>query len=259
MAKRDYRNFSYRPIYGFTIKTPQKNRTKKLGKDICFADAFRVLTAGNTEYKGVYHLKCLKEFDAKSGNYCSLTKHQVLAILRYMRNTFDIKTYLCDRQDYYLFRFEIIGKPIKHKWVLTFSRVFFEFPYNEFAKDVFRIREQKIVQDGITYRTKNFLEVYDIIHNSFRGFYGGGHCLCCYPVLDWSHSLVKKRLNASLERVQDAFPGERKYWDAFNEVAKTYDTFYNIDWDEDFEERMKVYSKNFITLKQIKYENIHRR
>ena len=74
-----------------------------------------------------------------------------------MRRVFDIKIKFAETEENYIIKLEVVGKPVKHKFILTFCRVFFEFPYNEIAKDVFRIREKGTVR-GINYANKSFLE-----------------------------------------------------------------------------------------------------
>ena len=80
-----------------------------------------------------------------------------------MRKTFKISVYLTETDSNYVFTFKVIGKPIKHKFVLTFSRVFFEFPYNEIAKDVLRLREIGIFNNINYSHNKELLDKCEVL------------------------------------------------------------------------------------------------
>ena len=132
----NYNWFGYRPDYGFELYFGNEliDKVSKVPQAACFSRVFGSFCYGHgVEYRGKYTLRCRKKFVAESGNYCSLEKPDILKILRYMRKAFDIKITLKETDSNYIFDIDIVGKSIKHKFVLTFCIVFFEFPYNEIA------------------------------------------------------------------------------------------------------------------------------
>lgn len=259
---RDYRNFSYRPDYGYQI---YRNGTldqecKSVKGAPCFGQVFNLFYGQNDIiFKGIYTLKCRKKFKRCSGNFCSMNREEVLKIVHFMRRSFEIGISLVETEDNFEFKFTIEGKPIKHKFILTFSRVFFEFPYNEIARDVLRMRALGTV-DGIYYTNRSFLEMYSVIFAIYQNYVGGGHSLFLYPQIDVRLKIAKERFQESLGRVQSVYPGDEKLYRQLKTSRKTA----SIDWEEDFESRVALYSENFKIIKDLKNgkknnKNIRRR
>lgn len=247
---RDYNGFSYRPDYGYEIYTNGQlvNKEKKVKYAACFAEVFRIFWDRKTEiFEGIYTLRCRKEFVYESGNFCALTKPEILKIMKYMRKTFRISVYLTETKQDYVFTFKIIGKPIKHKFVLTFSRVFFEFPYNELARDVFRLRDlDKFC--GISVAHKSFLELFQLVTASYSNGICNGHSLFQYPNTSLPMSMLEKAFNNGLAQVQSVYPGSR---DLYHEM-KMSNRSRNIDWDNGFVNRVERYSDNFKIIRKRK-------
>ena len=248
----DYNWFGYNPDYGFKLYCDDRliDRSEKVIGAACFSKVFGYLTYRSKIYKGTYTLRCRKEFKAGSGNYCSLERFEILKILRYMRKTFDIKITLRETDENFIFDFYIEGKPVKHKFVLTFTRVFFEYPYNEIAKDIFRIRSLGKI-NGVDFTHKSFLEIYNLLWCTYMTYFGGGHSLFCYPSYNIHISTLKHAFEVGLGRVQDVYVGEEKL---YNKVYKNKLNPNKIDWTINFEKRVSSYSKNFEIIKKYKSE-----
>lgn len=250
---RDYRNFSYRPDYGYQI---YRNGTldqecKSVKGAPCFGQVFNLFYGQNDIiFKGIYTLKCRKKFKRCSGNFCSMNREEVLKIVHFMRRSFEMGISLVETEDNFEFKFTIEGKPIKHKFILTFSRVFFEFPYNEIARDVLRMRALGTV-DGICYTNRSFLEMYSVIFAIYQNYVGGGHSLFLYPQLDVRLKIAKDRFQEDLGRVQSVYPGEEKVF----RKMKTCNRTVSINWEEDFQKRVALYSENFKIIKDLKNGN----
>lgn len=247
----DYRNFSYRPDYGFILKNATGRvieQSDHVQWAACFSHVFSLLRGTQNTYHGTYTLRCRKEFVYESGNYCSLEKAQILKILRYMRKNLDIKIHLTDTPDNYVFVFDISGKPIKHKFVLTFSRVFFEFPYNEIAKDVLRLRAMGTI-DGVDYTHKSFLELYHNMLMLYQRGWGAGHSLFYYPSYELPIKHLKAMFEKGCERVQGVYEGS---YDFSKKFPRSNTSIYRIDWEDGFDRRAGQYSEKFKILRKLK-------
>lgn len=248
----NYAGFSYRPDYGFKLyrKGQLVEQRNSVQHAACFSRVFNWFDGHTYEdYKGIYTLRCRKQFKERSGNYCSLERPQILKILRYMRRVFEIQITLTEDEVNYIFDFTIEGKPIKHKFVLTFSRVFFEFPYNEMAKDVLRLQEIK--RDDVNFNKQGFLKLYHILCCSYISFWGSNHSPFIYPCTTVSTQRLRKAFKDGKPRVQDVFKGSEALGDKFSK-AKLRETALSVDWDIDFEKREKTYYKQFKILKDAK-------
>ena len=254
----DYHGFGYRPDYGFEL---YRNGTL-VDKDAhvewaaCFSRVFHLLTGPDREYYGVYTLRCRKKFRENSGNYCTLDKPDILKMMRYMRRVCGINIHLSEDDVNYTFVFKITGKPIRHKFVLTFSRVFFEFPYTEFAKDVFKLRAQGVV-NGVDYTHRNFLELFNIVSATYWDGWGTNHALWAYASAGVTTQHLRKQLQSNISRVQDVLDGKEKVQRKIKRLGEPA----NIEWEEDFEKRVVKYSENFQIIKNIKQneKNLRRR
>lgn len=257
---RDYNGFSYRPDYGYEIyqdgKLVHKEQTVRWAA--CFAAVFRQYYSRNQEvFESTYTLRCRKEFAYGSGNFCVLTKPEIRRILQYMRKTFKISVSFTETAINYIFTFKIVGKPIKHKFILTFSRVFFEFPYNELARDVFRLRElDKFC--GISVAHKSFLELFQLVTSSYSNGICNGHSLFRYPNASLPVAKMLEAFEAGISQVQNVYEGDPKLYAGFNISNNNR----RIDWDNGFKNRIGRYSDNFKIIRKQKQndkKNIRRR
>lgn len=245
--KHNYYNFSYKILYGFELYQGEKLIIEEDQINwVCFFRAFERLEKVGETYHGIYTLYFNKEFIPESGNFCVLNKDEIFKVLRYMRKTFDIKAYFKENDKKYIIKLDITGTPVKHKFILTFSRAFYEFPYNEFAKEVFRVRNYGTV-DGMTFCNKSFLEVFQLLRFIYKWYIGGGHDLFNYP----SKSLPSKTLTKVFEkgeyRVQDVYKGEYKLYCMFPWVRRG--DVKRRDWDKGLGKRMHLYVKYYKKLK----------
>lgn len=251
---RDYSYFGCRPRYECEIYL-RKKLVHKLsyleGTEPCFRHIFRYFDNKRANFRGIYKLVCRKEFRHGSGNYCSLSKENIMKIIRYMRNSLHVHVNFKNTPDMYIFTFEIFGKPIKHKWVLTFSRVFFEWPYNEMAVDVFRIREAKSI-NGVDITHKSFLELYNLTISAYKHCIGQEQSLFKNLGVDLTGKELEEIFNSNLRYVQEVCCTNE-----YNELLEllNYDysiNFLKVDLDDTFKSRFELYSKNYEIIKQFK-------
>ena len=254
---RDYAGFGYKPDYGYKIFLKNKliGSCDVVKYAVCFSEVFCIFgTKVYQSYYAEYTLRCRKKFVEHSGNYCSLAKAQIYKILRYMRTAFKMQVTLTEDPDNYIFLFKVEGMPIKHKWILTFSRVFFEFPYNEMARDVLYLRDKGIVK-GINYTHKSFLELFHLIY--FTCAEGCGHSLWLYPSLEVPIKHLQQTFTTATKRVHSVYEGD---WSYRNQLSYLRN-YTRLDWDENFNARSIKYSENYKILKQLRQheKNIRRR
>lgn len=247
---RDYAYYSYSPDYGFELYQNDKlvDKDKQVKGAACFARVFRDLDSGanNLEYTGTYTLRCKKEFKKRSGNFCVVNKSEIRRILRYIRESLEVDISMEDTPDNYIFTMNIEGKPIKHKFALTFLRVFYEFPYNEFAKEALRLRDMDVIP-GLKHMS--FLKIFFIICVSFRDHDHFGHTLFGDCPRNLSISRLRKAYKEGKNRVQEVYSGKNC---AYKRIDCTYNDFSCFDWETNIEERLKTYSDNFKILRNEK-------
>lgn len=251
---RDYNYFGFHPQYSCKLYYDEKlvkTASYLSGTEPCFREVFHYFYGMSRIYKGIYKLQCNKEFRTGSGNYCSLNKTHIMKIIRYMRNSLDVNIKLTDTPDKYIFDIEIIGRPIKHKWILTFCRVFYEWPYNEMAVDVFRIREAKTLS-GIDITHKSFLELYNLTISAYKCYIGAEQSLFKNLGVDLTGKELKRKFDTNTTRVQFVcdFDKSNALYDL---LEKHYsDSYRKVDLEKTFPKRLELYSKNYEIIKNFK-------
>ena len=258
----NYRDFSYRPDYGYRVYYEDGRlleSTDKVEYAACFAEVFRLFNYKKyNNMKGVYTLRCRKEFVEESGNFCTLDINQIRRVMRFMRRYFEVKISMLDTPDNYVFTINVEGKPIKHKVVLTFSRVFFEYPYNEIAKEVLRLQDHGVI-NGVSCKHTSFLFLFNVIVDYYTRHYGKGHDIFYYPCSEVKRSLLIQAFQEGRDRVQDVYVGSHD----LQKKLKYYDgNMYRAGWsDYGFKNRLEKYSENFQIIKEFKRnaKNIRRR
>jgi hypothetical protein len=248
---RQYRGIYYKPDYGYELKQNDRlvSHSKKVEGAACFARVFNFFD-GKTkrDFDGTYTLKCRKKFDPRSGNFCPMSGDQVRKVLRYMRTTFEMGVGFKETDEDYVLTFKIQGKPVKHKFILTFSRVFFEYPYNEMALDIFKLREAGPI-NGISYRNKSFLDLYHLLHAVYSNYVGMGHALFCYTLREPLLKPLHAAFEEGLPRIHDIYKSDDT---AYKKIKRWKNGVVRIDWEIGFEERAACYAENFEILKQLK-------
>ena len=207
-------------------------------KKPCFRLVYEALRSPAFIYEGTYTIQCNKE-SSQYNNYCILSKKQIITLLKYLRINYKIKTRLKETQDSYFITLHIVGKPIKHKWILAWSRAFYEAPFNLFARDVFRLRELKSV-DGIYFANQDFFKLYSICAYSSSIGLGRDSSLWTGTRLLMSKQDIWSKLNASTSRV----------WDVINTPIVRLSSFSALrtNWDKLDSTRISVYCNNYKTI-----------
>lgn len=247
---RNYRFYNYYPDYGYAVHLDGNLLAAKefVPHAVCFREVFTVLERqlNTTDVQGVYTLRCRKEFKEGTGNFCVVNKSEIKRLLRYMRDSLQVEISMEDTLDNYVFTMKVDGKPIKHKFALTFLRVFYEYPYNEWAKEAFRIRDLDAIP-GIKHMS--FLKIFYIIRTTFSQHDHGGHSLFDVHTRKLSIHRYRKACEEGKARVQQVYNQRGRG----PEYKRLYlQNFTQMDWDADIDKRIETYSENFRLLRNEK-------
>lgn len=251
--KIDFRGSNNRVYYDIQFTSPENKHFISGTTTLCYHTIFEYLDryGPSKNIEGIYKINCKKEYTG--GNVCLLAKDQIKSVLRYMRTTFQIKTKLEEDNEYYYITFEISGKKVKHKFVMSFSRVFYELPYTLYASEVFRLRKAERYQD-VYYKNLNFLELYQLVTHAYGnvlGYETNKLFLEYYVALDVSVKTIQNYINQNNIRIQTCFSrSEFSYRTQY--IPKSLGEYYNIDWDKNMEERFDHYNKLFKLIKDEK-------
>lgn len=251
--KTDFRGVNSRVNYSIEFISPNQKHFESGNNRICYHEIFNYLSdfTPSTNIEGIYTIRCNKVY--RGDNICLLAKDQIKSVLRYMRTTFQIKTKLEEDKKCYCITFKIIGKAIKHKFVMSFSRVFYELPYTLYASEVFRLKNAGRYQD-VYYKNINFLELYQLVTHAYGnivGYESNKLFSEYYVALDVSVKTIQGYINRSNTTIRGCFQRSQfNYRPQYH--ARGISDYYTIDWDENMEERFSNYNKLFKLIKNAK-------
>lgn len=251
--KIDFRGSNSRVFYNIQFTSPENKQFISGTNKLCYATIFEYLDTytPSKNIEGTYTISCKKVYTGN--NVCLLAKDQIKSVLRYMRTTFQIKTKLEEDKEHYHITFKISGKKVKHKFVMSFSRVFYELPYTLYASEVFRLRKAERYQD-VYYKNINFLELYQLVTHAYGnvlGYETNKLFLEYYVALDVSVKTIQNYINQNNIRIQTCFSkSEFPYRSQYR--IKSLNEYYDIDWDKNMEERFDHYNKLFKLIKDEK-------
>lgn len=241
----DFRYRNYYTIY--KAKVTNKFDTITFETDgyvtkYCFYDVYCSFEYNSRTYKGTYSVKCMKEYTAPRNNYCFLTKKEIKTLLKYLEINYNITTQLEEDDTAYYITFNVIGKPVKHKWILAWSRAFYEFPFNFLAKDVFRLRKLKRYED-VYFANQDFFKLYTIcVYSSNIGIERDSSLWKTTQCLI-DKKTVKHNLTKSLKYVWDVIDTpKRSSLPMFDAVYQNFDELTN--------DRISIYCSNYKLIKE---------
>jgi hypothetical protein len=251
--KIDFRGSNSRVHYDIKFTSPEQKHFTSGTSRLCYGTIFNYLDGytSSRNIEGVYTITCKKVY--RGNNFCMLTKDQIKSVLRYMRTTFQIGTRLKEDDENYYITFKINGKKVKHKFVMSFSRVFYELPYTLYASEVFRLRKAERYQD-VYYKNMNFLELYQLVTHTYGNEFGyttNKLFLENYIALDVSVKTIQNYINRSNPRIQPCFENSKCSYRRKYTIKDLYN-YYDIDWDENMEMRFDNYNKLFKIIKNEK-------
>ena len=252
--KIDFRGSNSRVYYDIKFTSPVRKHFISGPARICYHDIFVYLDntyTSSRNIEGVYTITCKKVYNGN--NFCMLAKDQIKSVLRYMRTTFQIGTRLKEDDENYYITFKINGKKIKHKFIMSFSRVFYELPYTLYASEVFRLRKAERYQD-VYYNNINFLELYQLVTHAYGNMLGYETNKLFpeyYIALDVSVKTIQNYINRSNSRIHSCFESSQFSYKSDYHIQNLND-YYDIDWDENMEERFDNYNELFKIIKNAK-------
>lgn len=252
--KIDFRGSNSRVYYDIKFTSPEQKHFISGNCRICYHEIFNYLDDNyipSKNIEGVYTITCKKVYNGD--NICLLAKDQIKSVLRYMRTTFQIETKLKEDDEHYYITFKISGKKVKHKFVMSFSRVFYELPYTLYASEVFRLRKAERYQD-VYYKNMNFLELYQLVTHAYgniAGYESNKLFPESYIALDVSVKTIQNYINRSNITIRNCFRNSQFYYRQEYQ-SHSIGNYYNIDWDENMEERFDNYNELFKIIKNAK-------
>ncbi len=218
-----------------------------LERQACFAQAFLDLEGNRVKRKGHYKIfinknKKLVE-DRSRNNYCFLTRKELCRHVNLLKKVMEVTFKVEEHDDYFTVIADIDGYCPAHKYMLTWVRYAYEYPYNVMCLDVNHARKEK------EFRFVSKVNLFNVLCKSGFSELGGGHSLVpTYGtnILLKTNSEIKTTLNKYYSSLHDTFKGySRKVLNYENIDKHGIDTLDREEIENSYNKRIGTYKRNY--------------
>lgn len=268
MEKTSIGCLSLKSIYSYSIDGGSK--TGCMGSRPCYANFLERISNDRISESelDIVILKRDKEEIRRTGtnNFCLISKDDMVNSLEYLKSTYQIPfEYTITKEDgcrcdEYHIKLKIARRKTEVKFVLTWIRHFYEFPFNVFLIDAMKLKSE--VREFQDQHMVNILQLvgssYDITPGdwndwSYNRQYRSDQCLC-KPMKKWvtvdrviRNNAKKSSITGSyVVNLSDAM--QDKVVKIMANTPKEYDTSLTYEYWTDpstFDGRLQVYMKNY--------------
>lgn len=151
-----YTNYSTTGDVELAIDRPNRNVA-------CFAQLYRELYKTQTINYQIYVYKVGSD-GQKRGNTTLLTKHELYNFIKSAKKLFPFSFQIEEQKDHYIIHAKLTGGVVHHKYLTTWIRYTYEYPYNICCLNVMQMRKTHMC-DYIN--TPNLMHSY-MMHLSFN-------------------------------------------------------------------------------------------
>lgn len=127
-----------------TEYSSQGNTNKNMCKDACFSTVFYSERNG-VKQKNVYTVKLYKLGDLlnkkRQNNACLTDRAGVVHHLKILQSVFKFGYRLKETEDHFVLKMTLEGDLIYHKYLLTWVRYLYEYPFNVFLADAMKLKQ----------------------------------------------------------------------------------------------------------------------
>ena len=219
---------------------------KKMRGEYCFGKIFH----GHGDLKISYKIRVYREFLDKHDNCCFLSRKQVANLLKQAQGIYPFRYHVSNAihngHDIYNIHLEIDGPVQFHKYILAWTRYVYEYPYNVFLLDAYKLKEEK------QFRFTSISNLFNL-------------CLACFPDYEIRnvHKIPDFGLNKFMTKAQ--INKELQTVDRINDVYHVFKSFWSYDllpsniekynyrdieyWQNYYEKRKEVYLDTYNTYK----------
>lgn len=237
----------------------------------CFGDIFRSEKNGIVQ-KNKYTIKLYKIGDLLNkemqNNACLTDRAGVVHHLKILQSVFKFGYRLKENKNDFKLSLTLEGDLIYHKYMLTWVRYLYEYPFNVFLADAYKLK------NIAGFKFESIINLFNLV-GATSSIFQFGTDIHAIGETSWFKALMTtKEIQARLKElkgggtfISDIFPvlHAKTGWNAPNKKLKDVTTLedINIDYDrlhssdywdseEEFNKRLELYKKNYKILKDYK-------
>lgn len=242
------------------------NTKKTLGIDSCFSTVFHSINNGIIQ-KNKYIIKLYKMGDwlnkKRQNNACLVDRAGIVRHLKVLQLVFKFSYHIKEKEDHFVLIITFEGDIIYHKYLLSWIRYLYEYPFNVFLVDAYKLKEIP------GFKFESIINLFNLV-GATSGICQHGTSIHAIGETNWFKALMTtkeiqaklKELEGGITNINDIFPVvyAKKYW-VYNKVKgikvlkEDNNSLHSSDyWDsiEEFNKRLKLYKKNYKILTDYK-------
>lgn len=244
------------------------NTQKNLCKDACFSTIFYSEGNGIVQ-KNTYTIKLYKIGDwlnkKRQNNACLTDRAGIVHHLKILQSVFKFSYHLKENEDHFVLTMTLEGDLIYHKYMLSWVRYLYEYPFNVFLADACKLK-------GIPgFKFESIINLFNLV-GATSGIRQHGTGIHAIGEAGWFKALMTtkeiqtrlKELEGGHKQINDIFPVlyANGGWGAPDDVIEGVETLEEKDnnlhssdyWDseEEFNKRLELYKKNYKILTDYK-------
>lgn len=241
---------------------------KELYQDACFSTIFHSEDNGIVQ-KNKYTIKLYKIGDwlnkKRQNNACMTDRAGIVHHLKILQSVFKFSYHLKEEEDHFTLTITLEGDLIYHKYMLSWVRYLYEYPFNVFLADACKLK-------GIPgFKFESIINLFNLV-GATSGICQHGTGIHAIGETGWFKALMTtkeiqarlKELEGGHKQINDIFPvlyanGGRGAPDDVIEGVETLEekdnNLHSSDyWDseEEFNKRLELYKKNYKILTDYK-------
>lgn len=235
-----------------------------LGSHACFANAINRKTIRKESYI-IYLFKDLKVAKKHQSNFCPLTKEELIYHIKQARRIFKFNYNVEEEPEVrsgvgvcpaFKVTFDVDANHFYHRYLLTWLRYAYEFPYNMILLEAFRLKKYAIPKETLP-------NLFVLITNSLKdSYYSDGHSIgCSYGKHDMLKEVTLKKNISELAKQNSNYGCLNQIYPRtknkdITKLTRIDLSYLDVDqWLplETFDKRVEKYVKNYKILKGTKF------
>lgn len=264
----DRKNLNFSFINYCTIYSSKGSTNLELESRACFANVFESRNNGiltNTYTIKIYTENALENANEwHRGNICLTDRGGIVNHLRTLKSLFNFKYRVKNCETYFLVTIRLRGRLIYHKFLLSWVRYLYEFPFNIFLNEAKKLRELP------DFKFESIINLFNLVGMTSRmSCYGTdihaiGKTYCMKALI--TNKQLKKRLTDTKnnrDTLDNLFSTiydpigfhteeDTKKFGEIKVLRNARKLLYTLEYwdsDEEFENRLKLYKENYKVLK----------
>lgn len=252
-----------------TEYSSEGNTQKDLCRDYCFGTIFYSEENGIIQ-RNKYTIKLYKIGDwlnkKRQNNACLTDRAGIVHHLKTLQSVFKFNYRLKENQDHFILTTTLYSDLIYHKYMLSWIRYLYEYPFNVFLADACKLK-------GIEgFKFESIINLFNIV-GATSGIYQHGTSIHAIGETAWFKALMTtkeiqarlKELEGGNKKINDIFPVifADKGWNAPDEkliegvetLEEEDNNLHSLDYwssEEEFNKRLELYKNNYKILKDYK-------